>query len=230
VPFSASEATSVFEALAREVIEPLRRYLARRTDPATAADVLSEALLVLWRRLEDVPLEAPLPYAYTVARNCLYNAQRSAVRQQRLAERIAVIDPPTEAVPAHDDQRDEHEDGAGSWGVEDEDVRRAIAALPEASAEVVRLWAWEQLSPAQIARVVGSSANAVSIRLHRAKKQLAAFLTVAPTPPSPPADLPPPRGGPPGRPSPGGGAPDRALRQRPDREPDQRREQEWRQP
>jgi len=60
VPFSASEATSVFEALARQVIEPSRRYLARRTDPATAADVLSEALLVLWRRLEDVPLQAPL--------------------------------------------------------------------------------------------------------------------------------------------------------------------------
>jgi len=102
-----------FEALAGQIIEPVRRYLARRTDPATAADVLSEALLVLWRRLEDVPLEAPLPYAYTVARNCLHNAQRSAVRQQRLAERIAVIGPPTDAVPAHHDRRDEQ---VGSWG------------------------------------------------------------------------------------------------------------------
>ena len=189
MPLSASQATAAFEALASEVIEPVRRYLARRTDPATAADVLSEVLLVLWRRLEHVPPEAPLPYAYTVARNCLYNAQRSAVRQQRLVERIAVIDPPVEAGPAHHDQRGD----ASSWGVDEVDVRRAVASLPQASAEVVRLWAWEQLSSAQIAAVVGSSANAVSIRLHRAKKQLAQALATL----APPAEPPPPPSGPP---------------------------------
>lgn len=222
---SQAQEQQAFDALARQVLEPVRRYLARRTDPATAADVLSEALLVLWRRLDSVPPEAPLPYAYAVARNCLHNAQRSAVRQQRLAERIAAIDPPTDAVPAHHDQRSEHEDGAGSWGVDAEDVRRAIATLSEASAEVVRLWAWEQLSPAQIAVVVGSSANAVSIRLHRAKKQLAAALAAS----TPPADAPPPRGGPPARTPPRGDALDQQPPQHPDRGPDQRREQERRQ-
>ena len=45
-----------FEALARdELVEPLRRFLLRRTDPATADDVLSETLLVCWRRFDDVP-------------------------------------------------------------------------------------------------------------------------------------------------------------------------------
>ena len=71
-----------FEALAPGLIEPLRRFLARRTDPATADDVLADTLLVCWRRLDDVPDEA-LPWAYGVARNCLANAERSGRRQER---------------------------------------------------------------------------------------------------------------------------------------------------
>jgi RNA polymerase sigma-70 factor, ECF subfamily len=52
-----------FEALARECLEPLRRYLARRTDPDSAADVLGDTLLVAWRRFDDLPAE-PLPWPF----------------------------------------------------------------------------------------------------------------------------------------------------------------------
>ena len=79
-----------FEELAPDLIEPLRRFLARRTDAATADDVLSETLLVCWRRLEELPDE-PLPWAYAVARNCLANAERGARRQQRVAARIGHV-------------------------------------------------------------------------------------------------------------------------------------------
>lgn len=43
-------------------------------------------------------------------------------------------------------------------------------------AELVRLWAWEELGPAEIALVVGLSPNAVSIRLHRARQKLRSML------------------------------------------------------
>ena len=141
-----------FERVVAEVYEPLQRYLLRRTDPATADDVLGEALLVLWRRLDDVPDDAPLPWAYAVARRCLANARRSAARQERLTERLAAERPAGEA------------DG--------EDLGAALAALPEDDRELLRLWAWEQLPPREIATVLGISANAASIRLHRAKKRL----------------------------------------------------------
>ena len=49
-----------FEALAPELVDPLRRFLARRTDAATADDALGETLLVCWRRLDEVPEGAPL--------------------------------------------------------------------------------------------------------------------------------------------------------------------------
>jgi RNA polymerase sigma-70 factor (ECF subfamily) len=38
------------------------------------------------------------------------------------------------------------------------------------------LWAWEGLAPREIATVTGLTPNAVSIRLHKAKKALAAAL------------------------------------------------------
>lgn len=159
-----------FEALAEEVLEPLRRYLARRASGAVADDALSDALLVLWRRLDDVP-EPPesLPWAYGVARGCLANAERSARRQRLLAVRVAVVDPPREVVALHGDEDDDGHRDPGP-------VRDALAQLRPASAEVLRLWAWEQLTPAQIAVVLGVTPNAVSIRLHRAKKELAEVL------------------------------------------------------
>ena len=63
-----------FEALAHEVVEPVRRFLRRRTDADTAEDALAETLLVCWRRLEEVP-EPALPWVYGVARLALANAE-----------------------------------------------------------------------------------------------------------------------------------------------------------
>jgi RNA polymerase sigma-70 factor (ECF subfamily) len=152
-----------FEALAPTIIEPLRRYLARRTDAATADDVLAETLLVCWRRLDGLP-EEPLPWAFGVARHCLANAQRGVRRQERLAAKVAAVDPPSAATPGPED------DGQGA------DLDAALAALREEDAELLRLWAWEQLSPGEIAEVLGITANAASIRLHRAREKLRAEL------------------------------------------------------
>ena len=157
------DARERFEALAAEVVEPVRRFLARRTDRDTADDVLAETLLVCWRRLSDVPDgDEALPWAYAVARNALANAERGLRRQRRLAYRITVVDPPSEAAP-------EPEEG-------DDRVAAALAQLRPDEAELVRLWAWEQLSPAEIATVLDLTPNAVSIRLHRARGKLREIL------------------------------------------------------
>jgi RNA polymerase sigma-70 factor, ECF subfamily len=154
-----------FEAVAPAVIDAVRRYLARRTDPATADDVLSDTLLVCWRRIDQMPQDH-LPWAYGVARLCLANADRSRRRQARLVARIATTDPPPMAVPGP--------------GPADHDLTAALTALRAEDAELLRLWAWEDLTPAQIAVVLGISANAASIRLHRAKQRLRAELAADP--------------------------------------------------
>jgi RNA polymerase sigma-70 factor (ECF subfamily) len=60
---------------------------------------------------------------------------------------------------------------------QDPDLAVALAGLPPADREILRLWAWEQLEPREIAHVLGSTANAVSLRLSRARKKLAESLT-----------------------------------------------------
>lgn len=148
-----------FDEVARGLVEPVRRFLARRTDPATADDVLGDTLLVLWRRYDELPDEV-LPFAYGVARLCLSNAQRSARRQQRVAGRIATLDPPREAPEPTGDDR----------------LAEAMSVLPPDDAELLRLWAWEQLTPGEIATVLDITSNAASIRLHRAREKLRAEL------------------------------------------------------
>jgi RNA polymerase sigma-70 factor (ECF subfamily) len=148
------DARQRFEALAADVVEPVRRFLARRTDPDTADDVLAETLLVCWRRLDQVP-ENALPWVYGVARNCLANIQRGERRQIRLAARITVVDPPQESERGPDEP--------------DERVTAALAALRPDEADLLRLWAWEQLGAGEIAEVLGITPNAASIRLHRAR-------------------------------------------------------------
>lgn len=148
-----------FEALAPALVDPLRRFLARRTDAATADDVLGDTLLVLWRRLDEVPVGDELPWAYGAARRCLANAERGARRQRRVAARIAVVDPPVEASAVDDD-------GAALA------VRQALARLSGSDAELLRLWAWEGLGAGEIATVLDISPNAASIRLHRARGRL----------------------------------------------------------
>ena len=150
---------AAFEDLVVEVYRPMHRYLIRRTDPATADDVLGDVLLVLWRRFDDVPGEARLPWCYGVARGCLANRLRSDRRHLQLVDRLATATRATAAAapgPALD---------------------TALARLGSTDREVLRLWAWEELPPREIALVLGISPNAASIRLHRATGRLRKLLT-----------------------------------------------------
>ena len=151
-----------FTTLAAGLVDPVRRYLARRTDAHTADDVLSEVLLVLWRRLDEVPDEEVRPWAFGVARLCLANAQRSAQRQRRVAAKVARLDPPDRLLEADPEP--------------DLELNAALARLSELDQEILRLWAWEELAPREIAVILSMTPNAISLRLYRAKASLAALL------------------------------------------------------
>ncbi|MEZ0492393.1 RNA polymerase sigma factor [Kineococcus sp. TBRC 1896] len=169
---SEQDLSARFEALATEAVDPLRRYLARRTDSATAEDVLSETLLVCWRRAGDIPADAAVAWAIGVARWCLANAERAGRRRGLLARRVASVDPPVQHLPGPGQSTPE-QDAADHAAAT---VAAAMSRLNAKDAEVVRLWAWEQLTPTQIAVVLGTSVNAATVRLHRAKKKLRTHL------------------------------------------------------
>lgn len=154
---SSPSARAHFEETVRLVADPVRRYLWRRADPATAEDVLAETLAVLWRRLDRMPGDAEVvAWAIGVARLQLANAHRAQRRRDRLVAKIAVLDPPAPSV------------GGDTEHVDDE-VRATLAVLSVADAEVLRLWAWDELAPREIATVLGITVNAATVRLHRAR-------------------------------------------------------------
>ncbi len=142
-----------FEALAALIWDPVQRYLHRRCSHDTAEDVLGEVLLVLWRRLDEVPARAELPWAYTVARGCLANARRGEDRRLSLISRLRRERPPEAPEP-------------------DDRIGAALARLRPGEAEVLRLWAWEGLEPRDLATVLGCSAGAAASRLSRARAAL----------------------------------------------------------
>jgi RNA polymerase sigma-70 factor (ECF subfamily) len=148
-----NERRTRFEEIFREVYEPLQRYARRRIDGAAADDVVAEALLVVWRRLDEAPTGQALPWCYGIARRCLANRRRSDVRQANVVDRLM-------------GERDAPPGGG------DDVLWEALADLDTDDREIVRLWAWEDLQPREIAVVLDISANAAAIRVHRAKRRL----------------------------------------------------------
>lgn len=159
-----------FDSLAREAVPQLARYLRRRTDPETADDVLGDTLVVMWRRfddVEDLPQGSRLPWCYGVARGCLANARRANDRRRGLVRRLAAQ--PVQRSPSGPHNVPEQHDG---------ELYAALETLSDTDREVLRLWAWEQLEPREIGVALGISANAASIRLHRATERLRGRLGV----------------------------------------------------
>ena len=130
-------------------------YALRRTSREDAADVVAETFLVLWRRLDDVDEPSVLPWLYAVARRVLLAQRRTTQRQHAIAERVASSATGTLEVSSGSSR-----------------LLEALAGLREKEREVLMLAAWEELSSTDAARVLGCSATAYRIRLHRARRRL----------------------------------------------------------
>ena len=137
-------------------------YAVRRVGRDEAGDAAAEVFTVAWRRLGRVPAEPEtLPWLYGVARKVVANQERAARRRLRLEARAAAFARTAPSrLPAPTASRS----------------RPPCCASGPADREVLRLAAWEELQPAEIARVLGCSANAAAVRLHRARQRLAGEL------------------------------------------------------
>ncbi|WP_233617730.1 MULTISPECIES: RNA polymerase sigma factor [Actinomadura] len=133
-------------------------YAASRAGRQVADEVVSETFTVAWRRLADVP-DPPLPWLLGVARNVLRADHRAEARRAAFAAELERRAPR----PRGD---------VGEEVAERLAVLRAMAALPDADREVLILVAWQGLAPRDAAKVVGCSAAALRVRLHRARRRL----------------------------------------------------------
>jgi RNA polymerase sigma factor (sigma-70 family) len=148
-----------FRQLYDEHYRPVQAYAIRRVaTPADVADVTAEVFTTAWRRLDDIP---PPPsdrlWLYGVARRVVARQFRTAKRFRRLISRIEDNFP---AVPDHSEFE------------QNDRLFTALGSLPPGEREALLLVTWEQLPHAEAAQVLGCSANAVGIRVHRARARL----------------------------------------------------------
>jgi RNA polymerase sigma-70 factor (ECF subfamily) len=153
-----------FADLFRCYFGPIRAFCRRRLASELVDDAVAEVFLTAWRRLESVPSgDEALTWLYGVAYREVGHQWRSTARRRRLHVRLqSLVRRPVCAA-------DESVIDGGDHRI----VLAAAAQLDGSDAEVLRLVAWEQLSPVDIAAVLEITPNAVNQRLHRAKRNLA---------------------------------------------------------
>ncbi|HLG68470.1 MAG TPA: RNA polymerase sigma factor [Acidimicrobiales bacterium] len=155
-----ADAATRFRQLYADNYRPLVGYARRRTASADdAADVVAETFLVAWQRIDAVPVADARPWLFGVARHVIANHSRGARRRHRLAERLRY-----ELTPVVDDGPADPSNGL---------AEEALGRLAEADREVLRLAAWEGLSPSEMAVVLGCGSGAARVRLVRARRRFA---------------------------------------------------------
>jgi RNA polymerase sigma factor (sigma-70 family) len=140
-------------------------FLARRAGRQAADDLLGEVWLRAFaaRGGYDPARAGPLPWLYGIARNVLR------------AHWSARPEPLHAAGPESADPWDEVVDRLDS-AAQVQTLVSALRALPVTERDALLLVAWEQLTPAEAAAVLGVPPGTVRSRLHRARSALRPLL------------------------------------------------------
>lgn len=154
----------VLERLYATHYKTVLNYLRRRTNPEDAQDLVTETFLVAWKRIDRVPPHEA-GWLCGIARNLLRNQQRSQRRRKSLIDRVAVLHPPQPTI----------EDLALG---RDDQIVAALRHLPPSDQEVLMLRAWDGLSGAEAAAVLGCTSAVYNVRLFRARKRFRRMLNV----------------------------------------------------
>jgi RNA polymerase sigma-70 factor, ECF subfamily len=144
------------------------RFLSRRAGPAAAEDLLSDVFVAALQARGRVVAHdsgSALPWLYGIAANVLRHHLRDR-RPPGAASRDTGMD--WDAVEARLDAQSRRGQ-----------LRLALDALSPAERDLLLLVAWEELTPAEAARVVGISQVAARSRLHRARMRAARALQSA---------------------------------------------------
>jgi RNA polymerase sigma factor (sigma-70 family) len=154
-----------FRRLYAAEVDAMLGFALRRVERAEdAGDVVAETFLVAWRRFDELPSDAESRlWLYGVARRLLANLRRGELRRTalggRLRQELATVFPDiSHAV------------------VERQVIAAALDRLADRDREVLQLAAWEELTPTEIAQVLGVSAVAVRTRLSRSRARLRALV------------------------------------------------------
>ncbi|MDR2704027.1 MAG: RNA polymerase sigma factor [Cellulomonadaceae bacterium] len=143
------------------------KFAARRVDPDLVDDIIAETFMIAWQKVELIPTHEK-PWLLTIAQNVIATRTRAKGRQHSLALRVAT-EPETIHFP-------------DELAISRVHIAQAWQKLTEAEREVLALTAWDGLSVAEAAQVLGCLRSTFSVRLTRARRHLKALLNDTPKP------------------------------------------------
>lgn len=147
-----------FESVFSEHGQAIVKFLYRRGAYTEAEDLAAETFVVLWRKREEVPDGAELPWLYKTAGLTLSNWYRKK-KSLPMGDSAETLDSVDSNDPAH-------------LVVENQGMRAALLELSERDREIILAAAWEGLTGQALADYLGISRNAADVALSRARKRL----------------------------------------------------------
>jgi RNA polymerase sigma-70 factor (ECF subfamily) len=157
-----SDRELAFIAVHKDSYPRVYRFVRRRVESAELAEELAaDVFRVVWQKWGDEP-HTDIAWLLTVARNLIGNAYRSRDRQLALQEKLRAA---AERLSGPESQ--------------DLMVHNAMAGLRDSERDILQLAYWDELTMAEIARVLKCSESAAKVRLHRARAAFRKQMPVA---------------------------------------------------
>lgn len=138
------------------------RFVRRRVGDDGADDVVADVFTVAWRRWASAPADLR-PWLFGIAHKVLAQDRRTRRRRIELQLRVA-----REPMPSGDETPLSVDAAL--------DLQAAWAQLSDRDREAIALVAWDGLTGAQAAKVLGCTRSTFAVRLSRARRRLRAGL------------------------------------------------------
>jgi RNA polymerase sigma-70 factor, ECF subfamily len=164
-PGGVGDTRERFKSLYDELVGPVYDYCRRRLGPLNGAaeDVTADVFTVVWRNIDKVP---PPPECRTFVYGIAYRQVRKQQQRRWAAYRLQRRLEAERSVVRIDHS------GWATSSVPLDRIHLAIQTLPEAEREALLLVVWEGFSHLEAGRVLGCSANAIALRLYKARARI----------------------------------------------------------
>ncbi len=147
----------------------LLQYLMRRVGPSDAEGLLGELFRVAFesRTRFDLSRSDARPWLYGIAANLVMKHHRTRARRDHALARLAIVGP-DRSKSAFDELVVDADANAALLAM----ICQAIDDLPDVDRELVLLYAWQELTYAEIAEAMGIPVGTVRSRLNRVRSTL----------------------------------------------------------
>ena len=153
---------TAFDELFTAHATDVHRYVSRRHLGNDVDDLVAEIFTLAWQKCHEIPVGFELQWLYRTAWFVLANAHRKQSE-----------------TPIDTSEVEGFEADIADVVIEQTQMRRVWLEIPERDREVLRLVAWEGLTPPEVAAVLGLSTGGASSAISRARKNLLACFETA---------------------------------------------------